>query len=192
MFFKPTFCSHCGVKIERIEWFPWTSRSFCEVCETEYKMQEWLPRILNIFIIAVGIFGFGSYLLSGGNVNPSNDAPQIKTLKNNNLPKNERAAIDPARNSAGGVQNTDNQSVAQNTASAETNLPKPDLGQVQTPTVKQTENVPVVIAKEPVYFCGAQTKKGTPCSRKVKGGGRCWQHEGLAAMLPPEKLLVNR
>jgi len=24
--------------------------------------------------------------------------------------------------------------------------------------------------------CGALTKKGTSCRRKVKGGGRCWQH----------------
>lgn len=25
-------------------------------------------------------------------------------------------------------------------------------------------------------YCGALTKKGTPCRRKVNGGGRCWQH----------------
>lgn len=24
--------------------------------------------------------------------------------------------------------------------------------------------------------CGAQTKSGRPCRRKVKGGGYCWQH----------------
>jgi hypothetical protein len=24
--------------------------------------------------------------------------------------------------------------------------------------------------------CGAQTKSGKPCRRKVKGGGHCWQH----------------
>jgi hypothetical protein len=29
------------------------------------------------------------------------------------------------------------------------------------------------------FFCGALTKKGTPCSRKVKSrGSRCYQHEG--------------
>jgi hypothetical protein len=28
------------------------------------------------------------------------------------------------------------------------------------------------------YFCGAVTKKGTPCSRRVKAPGRCWQHAG--------------
>lgn len=25
--------------------------------------------------------------------------------------------------------------------------------------------------------CGARTKDGTPCKRKVAGGGRCWQHK---------------
>jgi hypothetical protein len=25
-------------------------------------------------------------------------------------------------------------------------------------------------------ICGATTKSGRPCQRKVKGGGRCWQH----------------
>lgn len=43
---------------------------------------------------------------------------------------------------------------------------------------------------EVVSICGARTKKGTPCSRRVRGVGRCWQHKGMPAMLPPEKLVV--
>ncbi len=43
-----------------------------------------------------------------------------------------------------------------------------------------------------VYTCGARTKKGTPCSRRVHGPVRCWQHKGMPAMLPQEKLLVKR
>ena len=54
--------------------------------------------------------------------------------------------------------------------------------------VSQTE-VPSV--EEVVYLCGARTKKGTPCSRRVHGPVRCWQHKGMPAMLPPEKLLVK-
>lgn len=27
-------------------------------------------------------------------------------------------------------------------------------------------------------YCGAPTKKGGSCRRKVSGGGRCWQHGG--------------
>jgi hypothetical protein len=44
---------------------------------------------------------------------------------------------------------------------------------------------------EQVYTCGARTKKGTPCSRRVHGPVRCWQHKGAAAMLPAEKLMVK-
>lgn len=44
---------------------------------------------------------------------------------------------------------------------------------------------------EVVYLCGARTKKGTPCSRRVHGPVRCWQHKGAPAMLPQEKLLVK-
>jgi hypothetical protein len=45
--------------------------------------------------------------------------------------------------------------------------------------------------EEEVYICGARTKKGTPCSRRVHGPVRCWQHKGMPAMLPQEKLLVK-
>jgi hypothetical protein len=30
-------------------------------------------------------------------------------------------------------------------------------------------------------ICGARTKSGKPCQRKVKGGGYCWQHRAKAA-----------
>ena len=45
--------------------------------------------------------------------------------------------------------------------------------------------------EEVVYLCGARTKKGTPCSRRVHGPVRCWQHKGMPAMLPQEKLVVR-
>lgn len=46
-------------------------------------------------------------------------------------------------------------------------------------------------AIEDIYTCGARTKKGTPCSRRVHGPVRCWQHKGMRAMLPQEKLLIR-
>jgi hypothetical protein len=45
---------------------------------------------------------------------------------------------------------------------------------------------------EAVSICGARTKKGAPCSRRVRGTGRCFQHLGQPAMLPPERLIVQR
>lgn len=43
-----------------------------------------------------------------------------------------------------------------------------------------------------VYTCGARTKKGTPCRRRVHfAGERCYQHKGLPAMVPLEKLTIK-
>jgi len=44
---------------------------------------------------------------------------------------------------------------------------------------------------EVVSICGARTQKGTPCQRRVRGTGRCWQHKGAPAMLPPAKLIIQ-
>jgi len=44
---------------------------------------------------------------------------------------------------------------------------------------------------EQTYQCGARTKKGTPCSRRVHGPVRCWQHKGAKAMLPQDKLIIK-
>ena len=45
---------------------------------------------------------------------------------------------------------------------------------------------------EPGYICGARTKKGTPCHRRVHAAGeRCFQHKGMLAMVPLEKLVVK-
>lgn len=46
-------------------------------------------------------------------------------------------------------------------------------------------------AEGEVYLCGARTKKGTPCSRRVHGPVRCWQHKGAPAILPQEKLIIR-
>jgi len=65
-------------------------------------------------------------------------------------------------------------------------------GPGNTPTRgSATANSQQIVAAEVVYICGARTKKGTPCSRRVHGPVRCWQHKGLPAMLPPEKLIVK-
>ena len=45
---------------------------------------------------------------------------------------------------------------------------------------------------DPGFICGARTKKGTPCHRRVHvAGERCFQHKGMPAMVPLEKLVVK-
>jgi hypothetical protein len=41
------------------------------------------------------------------------------------------------------------------------------------------------------YTCGARTKKGTPCLRRVHGPVRCWQHLGKPAILPQDSLMIK-
>jgi hypothetical protein len=54
----------------------------------------------------------------------------------------------------------------------------------------QNLNGPTVA--EPGYICGARTKKGTPCHRRVHvAGERCFQHKGMPAMVALERLVVT-
>lgn len=177
MLYKPKYCCHCGEEIERIEWFPWTSRRFCETCATENKIYDWLPGGLVIFGILLSIFGLGTYLSSG-----EKQLPVAVKQKTTDIPK-------PSQNPA------NQKIVSQMTANAQALLQQPSVNNQtkplsQTPKTQtiQTENAP----QETAYFCGAKTKKGTPCSRRVKGGGRCWQHREQTAMLPPEKLAARQ
>jgi hypothetical protein len=46
--------------------------------------------------------------------------------------------------------------------------------------------------EDPVYICGARTRKGTPCRRRVHAPGeRCYQHKGLPAMVSLDKLTIQ-
>ncbi len=67
-----------------------------------------------------------------------------------------------------------------------------DPGPLKQSTTSESNrgNIPTAVEEE-VYLCGARTKKGTPCSRRVHSPARCWQHKGAPAMLPQEKLVVK-
>jgi hypothetical protein len=68
--------------------------------------------------------------------------------------------------------------------------PSPLVIQRPASIENSTSTQPAVTVEE-IYICGARTKKGTPCSRRVRGPVRCWQHKGAKAMLPVEKLIVK-
>ena len=56
----------------------------------------------------------------------------------------------------------------------------------------QLTSVTVQTADDVVYICGARTKKGTPCRRRVQAAGeRCFQHKGMPAILPLDKLKIK-
>jgi hypothetical protein len=54
------------------------------------------------------------------------------------------------------------------------------------------QNRTASVTNDEGYICGARTQKGTPCRRRVHvAGERCFQHKGLAAMVPLEKLVIK-
>lgn len=180
MLYRPAFCCDCGNKIERTKWRFWTSRRFCENCETEFRKEEWLPTVvLSLIALTGGLFGFGSYLKTPEKplALTSNRAANVSAEKTPNKNAQEIASANSSKTVQPITANV-NQNAAIKSASVAVN-------DVKTKSLQSA-------ADEPVYFCGAQTKKGTPCSRKVKGGGRCWQHTGQPSMLTKDKLVASR
>lgn len=62
-----------------------------------------------------------------------------------------------------------------------------------TASARNSNNIQNTAASdEPVYICGARTRKGTPCRRRVHAAGeRCYQHKGMPAMVSLEKLTIK-
>jgi hypothetical protein len=187
MFYKPNYCANCSEKIERLDWRPWTSRRFCQLCQTDFTLQEWAPRIIFGFSLIFGIVGLAVYFqkpekpLKISEIRQTENLPQMK----NNLPDQQSAG-----------QNIVNSNVlipgqiAVKSSDQARRLTANQQSLTQNAQPKASENQQSVA--DSVYFCGAETKKGTPCSRRVKGGGRCWQHAGQPAILPPHKLIASQ
>ncbi len=175
MSYKPKFCCECGENIENADRKFLSFRHFCELCETRHGVHDKTPWAVAAIGIFVGLFGFGNYLRTPA---PESATAQFISRNVQNTSKPEKIQT----NSAASNTNTkvEKPVIKSNQASIST----------EKPITRQTETISNT-ATEPVYFCGAATKKGTPCSRRVKGGGRCYQHEGQPAMLPAEKLLAG-
>lgn len=188
MFYKPTYCCHCGEKIDRAKWGITGSRRFCESCASEFVLKEWIPRAIVFIGILGALFGFGTLLrktekpltvtTSPASTNPAQSQQKSRELLSNANAQNSVTAVNAANDLAPQTpkQNSSDPNRAENL-------------RLQTSAKSANKQNP---PPEAVYFCGAQTKKGTPCSRRVKGGGRCWQHSGQTALLPPEKLLISQ
>jgi len=181
MFYTPKFCCNCGEKIERATKSLTDSSRFCDVCKHDFVLPRALPIVFVGLMAMFGIFGIGSNWRNGDK--PLNVSTKQFAANPSNASKN------PANNASQVSSNSSVQQLAQ-ANNVQTNVPQ-TANLTTKPRVKQNETAPLS-AEETVYFCGAPTKKGTPCSRRVKGGGRCWQHKGQTALLPPEKLLAGQ
>lgn len=174
MFFKPNFCCNCGEKIKRAEWKILTSRRFCDVCEVEHKEHEWLPRAVVIASVLVGVFGIGSYLKSA---DQAHVAPLKGRLSDDAVQKLAVGAKPPASIKQAEPVSPDREIKAANVAA---DLPV-------RASLTRDRISPNSASGEPVFHCGAMTKKGKPCSRRIKTKGeRCWQHVGQPSALVSE------
>ena len=156
MFYRPKFCCHCGEKISRAKWLPWNSRRFCEFCEVEQMQHELLPKAVIVVALFIGAAGVVSYFGS------SATSPSARTKSETSDQPHELKR--PATN-----REKSKEDIPGAATSASANVP--DATKLQ----REAKPVP---STEPVYYCGALTRKGTPCTRRLKTKGRCWQHVG--------------
>lgn len=189
MFYKPKFCCNCGEKIEQAERNFLSSSRFCDVCSSENVLIEWLPRAFAALAFLAAIVGFGSFMQK-----PENSTVAARHQIAVNAPSGKNLSNQNDSVQTGTNQNVQNAARADEKNFAGLTKQPPIVVKADSPqnvSLKQFENQKAAV-EEKVYFCGAPTRKGTPCSRRVKGGGRCWQHAGQTAMMPQEKLLTNQ
>jgi hypothetical protein len=166
MLYRPNFCCNCGEKIERAEWSLTTSRKFCDPCGAELKAADWTPRIVAGVLLVVAFAGISSLFA------PTQRSSEIRS-NNVAAAESESARIRVTGNSNATLPSSQ-QSQTPSNSNASSGLTAGQLPQTAVAKLKTAEAV---------YFCGAQTKKGTPCSRRVKRPNeRCWQHAGMPAM----------
>ncbi|MBX3294568.1 MAG: hypothetical protein KF762_02455 [Acidobacteria bacterium] len=159
MLYRPKYCCNCGERIERAEWGVLTSRRFCDFCSTENMGSEWAGKGILALALVLGVFGFASILGGAGKGYPAQVEPPSATA--------EKRFLKP---------------LAAKTKSGEQTSPADQVPESAVPTqafVAPAEPVKAAPAAAK-FFCGYPTKKGTPCSRKVKvKGAKCYQHDGL-------------
>jgi hypothetical protein len=164
--YRPNFCAECGERIARTRWYLWTNRRFCPGCARRFRKAQ----ILVPVIVGATLFCLG--LAAGRGLHPRQPPLVV-----------ERGQLSPLPAAAKtGAQPPDAETETNATASPK---PEPSYGPDGTATERPTD------PNEIVSICGARTQKGTPCKRRVRGTGRCWQHKGMPAMLPPAKLIVQ-
>ena len=159
--YRPKFCAECGERVERARWRVWTSGRFCPACEKHYGRRRFVAMLAACISVAALSFVLGR---------AGRPAPPPLTIVRGGLPAIDRTTAQVGGNSGGNAEASD---VAKPTA----------LSHDPSGTVTEQPTDPLEI----VSTCGARTKKGTPCSRRVRGTGRCWQHVGRPAMIPLEK-----
>ncbi|HKS26695.1 MAG TPA: hypothetical protein VJS44_02690 [Pyrinomonadaceae bacterium] len=168
--YRPNFCAECGEKVTRSRWRVWTSRSFCQNCEGPHRRRG----ILVPLVAAAALLSMG--LLMGRVTRPQ---PPPLSVQHGELP------VVTSKPGSDKPDAEEEDASAASSSSSSAQKPEPKYGPDGTETERPTD------PQEIVSLCGARTQKGTPCQRRVRGTGRCWQHRGMPAILPPGKLVIQ-
>ncbi len=167
MLFRPTYCCNCGDKIERAQWRFWTSRRFCELCESVNKPFDLGSRGVVILGGLISLFWLGNFIVPSTDAQPKAENVRITSVQND---ENGRQKLRTLKEGSQTVDKASEKIAEDDLVSAKESSPL-------TLSAKQNES------PERVYICGARTKKDTACSRRVKvQGSRCFQHRGMPAM----------
>ena len=163
--YQPNFCAECGARIARSRWHLWTSRRFCHDCAPRMRA----ARILLPLLAGAILFSLG--LGAGRAVRPDTPPLVIQRSQLSTAPsQTTQTTPQPAS-----LQTTNTRAPASPEA-------KPATALIGRPVDAQDETVSI---------CGALTKKGMPCQRRVRGTGRCWQHQGQPAAIPLAERIVK-
>ena len=161
--YKPNFCCNCGEKIERLDWPIWSGRRFCELCETDYWLYDATPMLAVGVIALLGVLGF---------------AGLFRADRKSEEPLARREVAASTALPMPQVISKPSETVTQPTAAVTLPLQSP-AGKMPPDTSRANEKT----TNQQVFTCGAMTKKGTACTRRVKiAGERCWQHRGMPSM----------
>ena len=163
--YRPKFCADCGARIARARWHWWTSRRFCADCAKRFGRARALTGPL---LLVIALFAGGFWAGRAGRP----PAPPLIIQRGELTALAEPPATAEASRSA-------TETAALDTSSA-----------ASRSVTQGAEREPPTDPQEVISMCGARTQRGRPCSRRVRGTGRCWQHRGMPAMLPAERLII--
>jgi hypothetical protein len=156
--YRPNFCAECGTRVERALWRPWTSRRFCPLCAGRFQRKQ----ILWSAVAGLALFGLG---LAAGRFQRPSPPPLI-------IERAQQPSVTLTATPKAGTQSTGGAGAN----AAQPGGSEPAYGPDGTANERPTD------PGETVSICGARTQKGTPCQRRVRGTGRCWQHKGMPAI----------
>ena len=183
----PNFCAECGAQLRRKGWRVSQSRNFCEDCARRLGKNGVLRPLVTIAAIAISSRPNGGcpaatpFTRTSAYATPSRHSRRREpkpSADHIQTPPPPPLIIERASNSPLSDLPVNVNEPARKSNHEDNSTKDPSRGAQST--------------DDTVYICGARTKKGTPCRRRVHfAGERCFQHKGMPAMLPVDKLIIK-